>query len=65
MRALGGELSSVMRFRSGPRSTSRLNSNYRVAESGSVNWGVSSETALSFSHENTYALMYEFEWADA
>lgn len=39
---------------------------YKVAEIGnSVDWSVSSEDPLSFTHENTYAQMYEFDWSNA
>src|SRR5919201_4652069 len=36
---------------------------YKQAEIGnSVAWSVESESPLSFSHENSYAQLYEFEW---
>jgi hypothetical protein len=39
---------------------------YQVAEIGnSVEWSVSGDDPLSFSHENSYAQMYEFEWSNA
>jgi hypothetical protein len=39
---------------------------YKFAEIGSsVDWKVDSGDPLSFSHENTYAQMYEFEWSNA
>jgi hypothetical protein len=39
---------------------------YKQAEIGdSVEWNVDSGAPLSFSHENTYAQMYEFEWSNA
>jgi hypothetical protein len=39
---------------------------YKVAEIGNcVTWSVAAEEPLSFSHENTYAQMYEFEWSNA
>jgi hypothetical protein len=38
---------------------------YKIAEIGdSVDWQVSGDDPLSFSHENTYAQMYEFEWSN-
>jgi hypothetical protein len=39
---------------------------YQLAEIGnSVDWSVSAENPLSFSHKNTYAQMYEFDWSNA
>jgi hypothetical protein len=39
---------------------------YKQAEIGdSVAWRVESGDPLSFTHEHTYAQMYEFEWANA
>lgn len=39
---------------------------YKQAEIGdSVEWNVDSGDPLSFSHRNTYAQMYEFEWSNA
>lgn len=39
---------------------------YKQAEIGnSVEWTVNGEPPLSFSHENTYAQLYEFEWSNA
>lgn len=38
---------------------------YKLAEIGNtVEWTVDSGDPLSFSHENTYAQMYEFEWSN-
>ena len=37
---------------------------YKVAEIGnSAEWSVDGDEPLSFSHERTYAQMYEFEWS--
>jgi hypothetical protein len=37
---------------------------YKQAEIGdSVEWNVEGDAPLSFSHEHTYAQMYEFEWS--
>jgi hypothetical protein len=39
---------------------------YTQAEiANSVAWSVNSEAPLAFSHENTYAQLYEFEWSNA
>ena len=39
---------------------------YKQAEIGnSVEWKVDAGDPLSFSHENTYAQLYEFEWSNA
>jgi hypothetical protein len=39
---------------------------YKQAEIGdSVEWKVESEYPLSFSHQHTYAQMYEFDWTNA
>ncbi|MFL5869957.1 MAG: DUF1326 domain-containing protein [Solirubrobacterales bacterium] len=39
---------------------------YKIAEIGnSAEWSVDSGDPLSFSHENTYAQMYKFEWSNA
>lgn len=39
---------------------------YKQAEIGnSVEWSVESDGPLSFSHENTYAQLYEFDWSNA
>jgi hypothetical protein len=39
---------------------------YQVAEiANSAEWSVSAEEPLSFSHENTYAQLYEFEWSNS
>jgi hypothetical protein len=39
---------------------------YKQAEIGNtVEWKVSSDDPLSFSHENTYAQMNEFDWSNA
>ena len=39
---------------------------YTFAEIGnSAEWNVDSGAPLEFSHENTYAQMYEFEWSNA
>jgi hypothetical protein len=39
---------------------------YQVAEIGNaVDWKVRAEEPLSFSHQNTYAQLYEFEWSNA
>lgn len=38
---------------------------YKVAEIGnSAAWNVDGDAPLSFSHEKTYAQMYEFEWSN-
>jgi hypothetical protein len=38
---------------------------YKIAEIGnSAEWKVDSGDPLSFSHENTYAQLYEFEWSN-
>ena len=39
---------------------------YKIAEIGnSAEWNVDSGAPLDFSHENTYAQMYEFEWSNS
>ena len=38
---------------------------YKQAEiANSAEWSVTGEGALSFSHENTYAQLYEFDWSN-
>ena len=39
---------------------------YKQAEiANSVSWTVASGDPLAFSHENTYAQLYEFDWSNA
>lgn len=39
---------------------------YKLAEiANSVEWSVTADEPLSFSHENSYAQLYEFDWSNA
>jgi hypothetical protein len=39
---------------------------YKIAEiADSTKWSVAAEAPLSFSHEHTYAQLYEFDWSNA